>query len=64
MELLVIVLVLIGLGLAGYFWFNRARSSPLGQRTETYLRSEHQQPTGNAARQPTCGDACPRAGTR
>ena len=59
MEFLVIVLVLVGLGLAGYYWFTRARSSPLGQRTETYLRSEHQQPTGNAPRQPTVETLAP-----
>lgn len=54
MEALVIILVLIGLGLAGYAMFSRARGSPLGQRAETYARSETQPPSGTgAAREPT-----------
>ena len=59
MELLVIILVLVGLGLAGYFWFNRTRSSPLGQRTETYLRSEHPQTPSNAPREATVETLAP-----
>ena len=59
MELLVIVLVLVGLGLAGYAWFSRARSSSLGQRTETYLRSERSQPASNTPREATVETLAP-----
>jgi len=58
-ELLVVILVLLGLGLAGYAMFTRARSSPLGQRAETYVRSERGQPTTPPAREPTVETLAP-----
>ncbi|HLH23982.1 MAG TPA: hypothetical protein VK066_15775 [Chloroflexota bacterium] len=56
MEGLIVILVLVALGIAGFAWFQRARSSPLGQRAETYWRSEHPddpQAAAPAAREPT-----------
>jgi hypothetical protein len=52
-EVLVILLVLVALAVAGYFMFVRARESPLGQRTETYIRSERQTPSGTPPREVT-----------
>ena len=53
MEGLLVLLVLIALVVGGYMMFVRARSSPLGQRTETYLRSEREQPPGSPPRELT-----------
>jgi hypothetical protein len=52
-EILVILLVLVALGVAGFLWFQHARSTPLGQRTETYIRSERQTPAGAPPREVT-----------
>src|SRR5207248_1801102 len=53
-EGLIVILVLIGLGIAGFAWFQRTRSSPLGQRADTYWRSEHtEQAPAPASREPT-----------
>lgn len=41
MEGLIVILVLVALGIAGFVWFQRTRSSPIGQRAETLWRSEH-----------------------
>ena len=40
MEGLLVIVVLIALVVGGYVMFLRTRESPLGRRTETYLRSE------------------------
>ena len=55
MEGLIVVLVLVVVGAVAFMWLQRTRSSPLGQRAETYWRSEHpeQQPAGGAPREPT-----------
>ena len=54
MEGLIVVLVLVALVVVGFVMFSRARSSPEGQRVETYLRSERgQQPDPPAPREPT-----------
>jgi hypothetical protein len=53
-EGLIVILVLIALGIAGFAWFQHTRSSPLGQRAETYLRSERAGNTPEPAiREPT-----------
>ena len=41
MEALLVILVLIGLGIGGFMWFQKTRSSPIGRRAETLWRSEH-----------------------
>jgi hypothetical protein len=53
-EGLIVILVLVGLGIAGFAWFQRVRSSPIGQRAETYWRSERAgDPPAPAVREPT-----------
>jgi hypothetical protein len=53
-EGLIVILVLIGVGIVGFGWFQRTRSSPIGQRAETIWRSEHQgEAAAPAAREPT-----------
>ena len=54
MEGLIVILVLVALGIVGFAWFQRTRSSPLGQRAETYWRSERGgEPKPTGVRQPT-----------
>ncbi len=56
MEGLVFILVLVALAVAGFVIFGRMRSSPEGQRVESYLRSERgpEPPASSASpRQPT-----------
>jgi hypothetical protein len=53
LDFIVVLIVLVALGAAGYFMFVRARSSPLGRRTETYVRSERGQSSGEPPREVT-----------
>ncbi len=53
MELIVILVILVILGVGGYLVFQNMRGSPLGKRAETYVRSEREQPSGPAPREPT-----------
>jgi hypothetical protein len=52
-DLLVVILILVAVGVVGYMMFGRARSSPLGQRAESYIRSEREQPLGPPPRELT-----------
>jgi hypothetical protein len=53
LDVLVVIVVLVAIAIAGFFWFGRARESPLGKRTETYLRSERQQAPAEGPREVT-----------
>jgi hypothetical protein len=55
MEGIIVILVLIALVVGGWVMYTRARSSPEGQRVETYLRSERGKPSNAPppAREPT-----------
>jgi hypothetical protein len=55
-EGLVFLIVLIVLVVGGFLVFQNMRTSALGRRTETYLRSERQQSEGPRPRDPTVED--------